>query len=139
MAYPNEIDIYEEKLNKKSDYYILEEEVFPKNGLWEGFLKHDNAEVSSINIYSGSKLTGEKIRNYLVNIPSETDWKRYLKIYTNLPKVYITYQTRGDTVEAEDINRLQSSIVAIEMELDRHKNDLNVHIENRSIDGGSFI
>jgi len=49
--------------------------------------------------------------------------------------VYITYETQGDTVEAEDINILQESIVNTQTEIDRYKtsNDNEVlNLKNRA-------
>lgn len=138
--YPDNVDKFIEKLNKKQKGVYVIEEVLPiLNGVYEGFLAHDNVNEKTIAIYTGSKLTGEKIQTYILETPSETPWKLYIKVFAKVEKVYLTYETQGDTVEAEDINRVQSSIVAIETELERHKEDLQCHIEAREVDGGSFV
>lgn len=139
--YPQDgIDKFTEKLNKlENNTYVIEEEVTLLNGIYEGELKHDNVSVSTINVYTGTKLTGEKIQNFVVSTPSQTPWRKIIKIFSDLAKVYITYETSGDTVEANDINILQSAIVATQVELERHKDDLNCHIKNREVDGGSFV
>ncbi len=118
--------MFVEKLNKKQEgVYVIEEEKTITDGKWEGFLDHDNVNHESITIYTGTKLTGEKVENYFVSTPSETPWKAYLKVFSNSEKIYITYETSGDQVEAEDIN-------SINRRFDEYR-------EKGVIDGGSFI
>ena len=110
--YPESIDKFTEKLNKlENNTYVIEEEVTLANGIYEGELEHDNVSLPSISVYAGSKLTGDKIENFILSTPSKSPWKNAIKIFSNMNKVYITYQTQGDTVEAEDINKVQESIV----------------------------
>ncbi len=134
--YPENIDSFVEKLNKlDNNTYVIEEEVKPINGVYEGELKHDNISNSSLRVYTGSKLTGEKIENFILSTPSNTPWKKSIKVFSNSQKVYITYETQGDTVEAEDINILQESIVNTQTEIDRYKtsNDNEVlNLKNRA-------
>lgn len=131
--YPQDgIDKFVEKLNKLEDNtYVIEEEVAPINGVYEGYLEHDNVSLNSINVYTGIKLTGTKITNFIISTPSQTPWKKVIKLFSNSPKVYISYETQGDTVEAEDINKLQESIVNTQIELERYK-------AHGIIDGGTF-
>jgi hypothetical protein len=135
MAYPQEIDKFIEKLNKlDNNTYVIEEKVEVTNGVYEGELQHDNVSLPSINVYTGSKLTGTKIENVIVSTPSLTPWKNTIKIFSDVSPVYITYQTQGDTVEAEDINKVQDSVVNTQKEVDRYKssNDNRVtDAENR--------
>ncbi|MDC4242444.1 hypothetical protein NE398_20135 [Clostridium tertium] len=129
--YPDSIDKFIEKLNKiENNTYVIEEEVTLKDGVYEGYLEHDNVSVSSINVYSGKKLTGEKIDNFILSTPSKTPWKNIIKIMAaDYQVLYITYETQGDTVEADDINILQESIVKTQREVDRYKyeNDTEVN------------
>lgn len=130
--YPGSIDKFTEKLNKlENNVYVIEEEIAPVNGVYEGTLMHDNVNKSTINIYTGSKLTGTKIESYTVSIPSLTPWKTIIKVFSSVSKLYVSYETPGDTIEAEDINNVQESIVATQTELDRYK-------KNGIIDGGRF-
>lgn len=100
------------KLNKvKNQIHYIEEKVETKNGVYEGALLHDNANMDSLNIYTGEKLTGTQVLSYVVSKPSTTPWKSNIKIYSDEPVLYITYETEGDTVEAEDINTLQDCAV----------------------------
>lgn len=135
MAYPQEIDKFTEKLNKlDNNTYVIEEEVEIINGVYEGELQHDNVSLPSINVYTGSKLTGTKIENVIVSTPSLAPWKNTIKIFSDVSPVYITYQTQGDTVEAEDINKVQDSVVNTQTEVDGYKssNDNRVtDAENR--------
>jgi hypothetical protein len=118
--------LFVEKLNKKQDgVYVIEEEKNVVNGIWEGYLDHDNAIQQSIVIYTGPKLTGEKVENFFISTPSETPWKTHIKAFNESDTIYITYETPGDQVEAEDIN-------TINWRFDDYR-------ERGVIDGGSFI
>lgn len=131
--YPNEIEKFTEKLNKLSgSNYVIEEEVNLKNGIYEGELEHDNVSNSSVRVYTGLKLTGEKLENFILSTPSLTPWKCSIKIFANVDKAYITYETQGDTVEADDMNKVQKSIVNTQIEIERYK-------IKGVIDGGYFI
>lgn len=133
MSYPARIDTFYEKLNKKIDgVYVIEEELEVVNGVWEGFLQHDNVNTASLQIFTGPRLSGEQIQNYYVSVPEETPWKRHLKVFTKKAKIYVTYETPGDQVEADDINYLQDVITNTQKEIERYK-------ESGVIDGGSFI
>lgn len=114
-----ELSNFTEKFNKlDGKIYTVEEEVTLTNGLYEGMLKHDNVNKDSLNIYTDSTLTGDKIRNYFLSTPSETPWKYSIKIIApNVNKVYVSYETIGDKVEAEDINNVQNEIVRTQQEL----------------------
>lgn len=113
--------MFVEKLNKKQEgVYVIEEEKPIVNGKWEGFLDHDNVDNQSIVIYTGSKFTGEKVDNFFISTPSESPWKTYLKAFSNSEKIYITYESKGDQVEAEDINSLQNILTD---EIDRAKSE----------------
>ncbi|MNI95604.1 hypothetical protein D3C73_1538990 [compost metagenome] len=52
-------------------------------------------------------------------------------MFADVPEVYVTYETPGDTVEADDINLLQSGLTAAQSEIERYK-------IAGLIDGGSF-
>lgn len=104
--------MFVEKLNKKQEgNYVIQEEKIIDNGRWEGFLNHDNVSYKGISIYTEPNFEGEKVSNYLTSTPIETPWKTYMKVFSNSEKVYITYETTGDQVEAEDINLIQEAIV----------------------------
>lgn len=131
MAYPNQIDQFPAKLNKKTDgsVYVVEEELPIIAGKYEGILAHDNITNSTIRVFTGSKLTGEEITNYIVSVPSETPWRRHIKAFAEVAKIYVTYETPGDTVEADDINILQESMTTTQKEVERYKaaNDATVN------------
>lgn len=130
-----DITKFTEKLNKiDNKFYTIEEEVFPVNGVYEADLEHDNVDVNTIYVYTGSMLTGTKINTYTVSTPSLTPWRRHIKIYSTEPKLYITYETVGDIVEADDINDLQDVIggtqTAINEEINRATNAEKVLQDN---------
>ncbi len=122
-----------EKLNKKQDGsdYVIEEEQVTTQGKYEGILQHDNVKKESLKVYTGPMLTGDKITNVIPSIPSESPWKTYIKVFTQVEKIYITYETPGDTVEAEDINYCQE--IAYETMKGFENFQLCGHI-----DGGTF-
>lgn len=101
------------------------------NGIYEAELEHDNVNKKTVNVYTGAKLTGDKVETYITSTPSLTPWKTIIKIFSNRSPLYISYETQGDTVEAADINKVQESITATQKELDRYK-------EDGLIDGGTF-
>lgn len=122
------IDQFTMKLNKKQDgsVYVVEEEL---SGNYDGPLAHDNINNDTIQIFTGSKMSGEKVENFIISVPSETPWNRLIRIFSDESMVFVTYETIGDQVEADDINTLQDSVVATQVEVDRYKkaNDLVVN------------
>ncbi|WP_254909246.1 hypothetical protein [Clostridium tyrobutyricum] len=134
MAYPESIDKFTEKLNKlDNNTYVIEEEIQIKDGVYEGELEHDNVSLPSINVYTGLKLTGNKVENVIVSTPSLTPWKTHIKIFSDVSPVYVTYQTTGDTVEADDINKVQDSIVNTQKEVDRYKTSNDNRVLNDEV------
>lgn len=119
-----EVENFPEKLNKIDGVtYVIEEAVEIVNGVYEAELQHDNIVEDTLSVYTGSKLTGEQITNFTLSTPSNAPWKRIIRIYADVSPVYISYETPGDTVEADDMNRVQASIVraqkAVNVETER--------------------
>lgn len=107
-----------EKLNKvDGNTYSFEEAVTVIDGVYEGMLQHDNINVTTFAVYTGPKLTGERLETYALSTPSLTPWKRSVRVYADAGTVYLSYETDGDTVEAEDINQVQDAIAATQEEL----------------------
>lgn len=107
-----EISKFSEKFNKiDGNIYVVEEKVELTGGVYNAPLQHDNINASTLSVYTGPKLTGEKIQTYVLSTPSLTPWKRIIRIYANTPTAYISYEAEGDTVEAEDVNLLQDEMV----------------------------
>jgi hypothetical protein len=123
MSYPDQIDKFSDKLNKKTDgsIYVIEEVLPITAGKYEGLLAHDNITNTTIRVYTGSKLTGQEVINYIISVPSETPWRRHIKVFADVAKVYVTYETPGDTVEADDVNVLQESMTTTQEEVERYK------------------
>lgn len=105
---------YAKKLNKKPNgsVYVIEEVVKVTDGVYEGLLEHGNIKNNTIKVYTGPKLTGTEVVNVVTSIPSDTPWRTYIKLFSNVD-VYITYETPGDTVEADDINLLLDEMVSL--------------------------
>lgn len=125
---------FSEKLNKlDNNVYTIEEVVNPVAGVYEADLGHDNVEPNTINVYTGSKCTGNKINTFVISTPSLTPWKIHIIIYSSEPTLYITYESMGDTVEANDINNVQEAIndsqKALNAEITRN-NTLQTNVNN---------
>lgn len=107
-----EVSLFTEKLNKvDGNVYVIEEEVHLTGGVYEAPLAHDNINMATLAVFTGPKLTGERLETYAVSTPSLTPWKRVIRVYADAEIVYISYETDGDTVEAEDINLVQGAVV----------------------------
>ncbi|MEK3791085.1 phosphoglucomutase [Paenibacillus sp. FSL R7-0204] len=133
MGYPEQIDVFQDKLNKKANggSHVVEEKLRLNNGVFSGLLAHDNINNLTLAVYTGSRFSGTEVRNYSVSFPDEAPWRRLINIYADVPEVYVTYETPGDTVEADDVNQLQGGLMATQRELERYK-------QAGLIDGGSF-
>ena len=108
-----ELSVFYDKLNKvDGKVYAIEEEIrMPDNGIYEAELQHDNIVDSTLAVYTGPTLTGEQIQTYALSTPSLMPWKRIIRIQTDVPVVYVSYETDGDTVEAQDVNVVQDAIL----------------------------
>ncbi|WP_252243549.1 MULTISPECIES: hypothetical protein [unclassified Clostridium] len=129
------ISKFNEKFNKiEGNTYVIEEKIELNNESYERELVHDNINVKTLNIYTGSKLTGDKIETYSTSTPSLTPWKTIIKIFSKVTPLYISYETVGDQVEAEDINKLQDTLVFTQQnlneEIDRATKSENILIDN---------
>ncbi|WP_069679171.1 hypothetical protein [Clostridium taeniosporum] len=115
-----DISNFNEKLNKiEGNTYVIEEKINLINGIYENELAHDNININTLNIYTGSKLTGDKIETYSTSTPSLTPWKTIIKIFSKVTPLYISYETVGDQVEADDINNLQNAVNLTQEELNK--------------------
>ncbi|NFI95250.1 hypothetical protein FC961_12780 [Clostridium botulinum] len=118
-----DISKFNEKFNRiDENIYTIEEVVTLVEGTYETELIHDNVNIKTLNIYTGSKLTGTKITTYSTSTPSLTPWKTVIKIFSNISPLYISYETTGDQVEAEDINNLQDAVNITQEELNKETN-----------------
>lgn len=133
MPYPDEVDVFQTKLNKKADgtAYIVQEELTLSDGRFEGLLAHDNIANSSVRVYTGPNMTGDEVTAFTVSIPVDTPWRRYIRVFASVSAVYATYQTPGDQVDADDVNRVQTAVTATQSEIERYK-------ATGVIDGGFF-
>ena len=110
---------FSEKLNKiDGNVYTIEEEITLKDGVYEADLEHDNVIISSINIYTGSKLTGNKINTYTISNPTLAPWKTHIRVLSSVTTLYITYETVGDILEADDINYVQNAMTDVQKSID---------------------
>lgn len=100
--------MFVEKLNKKQKgtYTVTDEKVIV-DGKFEGLLDHDNVENESITVNTLPNFEGSRVDNFFLSTPSDRHWKTSIRVYSSSPKVYITYETQGDQVDAHDVNVLQ--------------------------------
>ena len=102
---------FTDKLNMiPGNIYTVEEEIHVVAGVYENDLIHDNISHDTIAVFTGSKCTGKRINSFSISTPSLEPWKTHIKIFTSENVVYVTYETVGDTVEANDINDVQHAI-----------------------------
>ncbi|MSS91380.1 hypothetical protein FYJ45_25035 [Eisenbergiella tayi] len=108
-----DLSVFCDKLNKvDGKVYVIEEEIqIPDSGIYEAELQHDNIVDSTLAVYTGPTLTGEQLQTYALSTPSLMPWKRIIRIQTDKKVVYVSYETDGDTVEAQDINIVQDAIL----------------------------
>ncbi len=130
-----DISKFNKKFNKiEGNTYVIEEKIELNNESYESELAHDNINVKTLNVYTGSKLTGDKIETYSISTPSLTPWKNIIKIFSKTTPLYISYETIGDQVEAEDINKLQDTLVFTQQhlneEIHRATKSENILIDN---------
>ena len=106
------ISNFHDRLNKiGSNVHSIEEEItMPQSGVYEAELQHDNVNDDTVQVYTGPNLTGTPV-GYTLSVPTDESWKRIIKIETETAVVYITYETIGDQIEADDINDLQDELV----------------------------
>ena len=102
---------FTDKLNFiPGNIYTVEEEIHIVGGVYEADLIHDNITQDTVAVFTGSRCTGKRINSFAISTPSLAPWKTHIKIFTSESTVYVTYETIGDTVEADDINFVQNAI-----------------------------
>lgn len=117
-----ETSTFYKKLNKvDGKAYVIEEEIRLMDGAYEAELQHDNINEATFAVFTGPKLTGTRLETYTLSTPSLTPWKRVVRVYGNVPAAYISYETEGDTVEGDDINRVQEAIAATQKALNKEE------------------
>ena len=132
MAYPDGVDKFTPKLDKRQDddFYSVEEEIELEGGRFEGYLGHDNIVNDTIRVFSGPNMTGIEITDWILSIPAAAPWRRTIKIFAPYDKVYVSYLTPGDTVDAADVNELQDSIARTQTDILAFKDDYQQDISN---------
>ena len=107
------------KLNiSDGEPYVVEETIDKTaTDTYEAYLVHDNIDTSTIAVFTGASRTGTQILDYTISKPSDMPWKVKIKVNTSVAKIYISYETRGDVNEADDINRMQDCLEQTQTEL----------------------
>jgi hypothetical protein len=116
---------FHDRLNRipGNTYAIEEKVVMPETHIYEAYLQHDNIDDDTVEVYTGKNLTGDRI-GYTLITPSDLSWKRQIRIETNADTVYITYETIGDQVEAEDINEIHAAVIATQNAVTRVEEEI---------------
>lgn len=100
------------------DAYVIEEQIDKTaTDTYEDYLAHDNVDTSTIAVFSGANRTGTQIQDYTISIPTDKTWKVKIKVNTTVDTIYISYETKGDENEADDINRIQECLEQTQTEL----------------------
>ncbi len=103
------------KLNRRKKAYVVSDEVMPlAGGRAAGFLQHDNVNAGTIEIYTRPQRGGERVLNYTAEVREDAEWKLWIQVFASEEQVYISYETKGDTVEANDINQLQAAVIDVD-------------------------
>ncbi|MCW2277724.1 hypothetical protein [Heliophilum fasciatum] len=99
------------RLNKTNNPVVISDEIILlSGGSGAQHLDHDNVKHSTLEIWSGPNKTGSRVMAYILTNPEATPWRTHVQVYASAQLVYVTYETYGDQVEAEDINALQDAI-----------------------------
>lgn len=121
------------KLNKRDKPYVIADEPFAlSGGVGERFLNHDNINVKTVEIYTEPQRQGDKVLNYTVEKKDGAEWKLWLKVFAQAEQVYVSYESTGDTVEADDVNELQQAAVNLEADLQSETSIAQSHRDSRS-------
>ena len=132
------------KLNKiEGKIYTVEEELIVENGKYEGFLGHDNVNNNTLVIYTEKGLKGDKIKNFTLSKKEGQEWKTFIEVY-HPNNVYVTYETEGDVVEADDINKLQDSVLELNEKIKNISSGVDLtkeiqELKNKYIELGNSI
>lgn len=131
---------YVPKLNKRDMPYVIPDEIITLlNGAGEKFLDHDNVRSKSIEVWSLPNRTGKKVTSFTAENPANNEWKTLVKVFAEGTRVYVTYETTGDQVEADDINELQTAVTAIDKDLRDHiaspHADMQANVYDTNFDG----
>ena len=112
FTWKNKLDISD------GDAYVIEEQIDKTaTDTYEDYLAHDNVDTSTIAVFSGVNRTGTQIQDYTISIPTDKPWKVKIKVNTTVATIYISYETKGDENEADDINRIQECLNQTQTEL----------------------
>ena len=76
--------------------YVIDEERIIVNGIYEGILEHEQINHQSIMVYTGKKMTGERIYSIFATKFEENPDKTLLKVYGPNGNIYITYEVMGE-------------------------------------------
>lgn len=88
--------------------YVLDEEKQIVSGVWEGYLDHEEVNPGSIMIFTGVKLTGQRLTGYSVI----TDGKKAkLRVSGASGTIYITYETSATSIHTPTPSETESPAV----------------------------
>ncbi|MDY6340726.1 MAG: hypothetical protein SPL54_00470 [Lachnospiraceae bacterium] len=106
-----ELSNFEEKYNYNSgSAYEVEEKVTVVNGAADHTLSHGNVVEDSILVYTGAKQSGSQITSFTTSTVPGRAWRTAVHITTSESEVYVSYESTGDTVDAEDVNEIHTAI-----------------------------
>ncbi|MBE3576870.1 MAG: phosphoglucomutase [Limnochordales bacterium] len=128
------------KLNRRTTPYVIYDEVLTlKDGVGEAQFAHDNVRAESIEVWTGPGKTGVRLFTYTLREVPDQPWKTIIRVTAPVDRVYLTYETTGDQVEADDVNMLQTLLEELQQALAAHERDSSSHIADFRVDGGTFV
>lgn len=129
-----------QKLNQRTIPHVVQDEILPlTGGVGEAQFAHDNVRTETVEVWTSPGKTGVRIYTYTLRQVPDQPWKTVIRVTSPAERVYITYETTGDQVEADDINTLQAKLDELQQALASHETNTQRHISESRIDGGTFV
>lgn len=139
--------------------YVLDEEKTIIGGSWEGYLEHEKVNQGSIMIYTGKKLSGERLSNYSI---TSDGGKTRIRLNVARGNVYVTYEVMSEALPSSavqietpptiSVENEKADKVYVDMELLKKANKISTYTKQETlkiieenggnisvIDGGSFV
>ena len=115
--FPNSMDDFVSKLNySKAGHSVLDEIVNLDSSKTYKF-KHDNVmQNKGIEVWTGENKTGSQITDFTLFQNPNKKWEFSLVFGAAVSTgvYYVSYYSRGDEIDAEDLTQVEDAVVALE-------------------------
>ncbi|MCA1021665.1 hypothetical protein [Halobacillus litoralis] len=116
---------YKNHLNYKESGHLVKDEIVKLEGSNKvHFFKHDNVmDNLSIDVYTKVNKTGTKVTNFTVTKDNSKSWVSKMTFGSSVSSgvYYVSYYSKGDSNDADDINLLQDELSNINKFIDNSK------------------